>query len=116
MSKQSNSKITSAKDSSASTREEAIKIAHGIQKPGQTKEQAKAITQGIQKGIELYKKQHNAKTREIDKKRKQTLKQLPNEAKTPAPTLITKQTNQHRLPWTLLVLSWIGFGVYTILF
>ena len=55
---------------SPETREEAMKIAKGTQKPGQTKEQTKLIAQGIQKGIDQYKKKQKAKTREIDKKLK----------------------------------------------
>ena len=46
---------------------EAENIAKGTQRPGQTKEQTKLIAQGIQKGIELYKKQHKGKTRDLIK-------------------------------------------------
>ena len=73
------------------------------------------IAQGIQKGIELYKKQQNAKIREIDKKRKQASKQ---QSKEPSPEATTPQTahatqtKQHWLPWALLLLSWIGFAAY----
>ena len=52
------------------TQQEANTIAKGIQKPGQSKEQTKLISQGIQKGIEIYKKQQKAKTRERDKQLK----------------------------------------------
>lgn len=54
--------------------EEALKVARSIQKPGQTKEQTKLIAQGIAKGIELYKKQQSAKSRERDKARKKAIK------------------------------------------
>lgn len=50
--------------------EEALAVARGIQKPGQTKEQTRLIAQGIAKGIEQYKRQQAAKSRERDKLRK----------------------------------------------
>ena len=34
-------------------RDEAMRIARGIQRPGQTRAQTRLIAQGIQKGIEL---------------------------------------------------------------
>lgn len=40
---------------SQETRDEAMKIARGTQRPGQTKEQTRLIAQGIQKGIDQYK-------------------------------------------------------------
>ena len=39
---------------SEKSKDDAMKIARGTQKPGQTKEQTKLIAQGIQKGIEIY--------------------------------------------------------------
>ena len=54
--------------------DEAMVVARGIQKPGQTKEQTKLIAQGIAKGIEVYKRQQSAKSRERDKSRKRFLK------------------------------------------
>jgi len=96
--------------------DEASKIAHGIQKPGQTKEQTKLIAQGIQKGIELYKKQQNMKNRELDKKRKQASKQQALQTTPTLQSTPTIQYKQHWLPWFLLVLSWIGISVYSILY
>lgn len=95
--------------------EEARAIARGTQKPGQTKEQTKLIAQGIKKGIELYKKQQNTTARELDKKRKQALRQLAQQVENAAPTLPLPQVvkyKQHWLPWLLLVLTWVGMGVY----
>ena len=57
-------------NSSEQTKEEALSIARGTQKPGQSKEQTKLIAQGIQKGIEQYKKRYKEKTRDLDKKTK----------------------------------------------
>ena len=50
--------------------EEALAVARSIQKPGQTREQTRLIAQGIAKGIEQYKRQQAAKSRERDKLRK----------------------------------------------
>ena len=93
---------------SEQTKEEAMVLAKGIKKPGQTKEQTKLVAQGIQKGIELYKKQHKEKSRDLDKKlrkAKEVLAQEPNENEEPQ----TPKTGASMLPWSLLVLSWIGF-------
>lgn len=54
--------------------EEALRVAKSIQTPGQTKEQTKLIAKGIEKGIALYKQQHNAKARELDKAKKKAAK------------------------------------------
>lgn len=88
---------------------DAERIARATQKPGQTKEQTKLIAQGIQKGIDQYKKQYKAKVRELNKKSKQ-LSSKPIETQ----TLVTTETvyKQHWLPWSLLVLTWIGVIAY----
>ena len=96
------------------TKEDATKIALGIQRPGQTKEQTKLIAQGIQKGIELYKKKHNEKTRALDKKLKKvsTSQSLPESStdNTVEPTTV----KHNQLPWILLALSWLGFIAYIV--
>jgi len=91
------------------TKTDAMAIAKGIQKPAQTKEQTKLVAQGIQKGIELYKKQHKSKARELDKllkkaKQPQVKTSIAEEGKEP-------HTNP-KLPWVLLLVSWLGFAVY----
>lgn len=97
---------------SEQTREEAMKIARGTQKPGQTREQTKLIAQGIQKGIDHYKKQQKSKARELNKKIKQVSKKNDHEEENPA-----QQSDQlqkfyaARLPWFLLILSWIAFAI-----
>jgi hypothetical protein len=101
---------------SEATHDEAMRIARGTQRPGQTKEQTRLIAQGIQKGIEQYKKQQSARARELDrniKKVKQHI--LPHE--TPAIEVQEKVVyRQHRLPWLLLVLSWIAMAVIWMVF
>ena len=95
---------------SSQTQEEALKIARATQRPGQTKEQTKLIAQGIQKGIDQYKKQYKAKVRELDKKLKKASVSPQAELK-----IETEEVIRHRhslLPWLLLLLSWIGFGIF----
>jgi hypothetical protein len=104
------SRYSKKQTASPETQSEAMKMAKGTQRPGQTKEQTRLIAQGIQKGIDQYKKQYKAKSREFDKRVKKTqLKTSPaNEIK------FQKQTiyRQHWLPWLLLVLTWLGGGLY----
>ena len=94
------------------TKTDALKIARATQKPGQTKEQTKLIAQGIEKGIAQYKKQQKAKARELDrqrKKEKSTASSAIPEAV--ADTTATVQPGA-KLPWILLVISWLGFAAY----
>jgi hypothetical protein len=90
----------------------AMKTAKGTQKIGQTKEQTKLIAQGIEKGIAEYKKQQGKKLRELDKQRKQKMKQQEHESNK---TVVQEASNNNHakpLPWILLVLSWLGFVAY----
>jgi hypothetical protein len=98
---------------SPQTQEEALKVAKSIQRPAQTKEQTKLIAQGIQQGIDLYKKQQKEKARELSKKRKklssqkdQTIGQYDQDIE----EIVVYQ--QHWLPWLLLILTWVGLGIY----
>ena len=98
---------------SQQTQEEALKIARGTQRPAQTKEQTRLIAQGIQKGIDLYKKQQKEKAREINKRLKKAVRQKGESSETESTD--TEETIiywQHWLPWVLLILSWLGMGVY----
>ena len=98
-------KYSKNNDVSDQTKQESLAIAKGIQKPGQTKEQTKLVAQGIQKGISQYKKQQKSKARELDKFNKKAAAQkegLSSEEELP------KQPLQ-KLPWILLILSWICF-------
>ena len=99
---------------SEQTKDEAMKIARGTQKPGQTKEQTRLIAQGVQKGIEQYKKQQSEKKRELDKKLKKASSRLLSESSTDSasePELV----KPNKLPWVLLVLSWLGFLTYIVM-
>ena len=95
---------------SDSSQDQAMQIARGTQRPGQTRQQTKLIAQGIRKGIEQYKKQQNAKSREIDKKRKKVRPQYaaPETLEIEVPEKLTYR--QHWLPWLLLVLSWLAMA------
>lgn len=91
----------------------AEKVAKGTQKPGQTKEQTRLIAQGIAKGIAEYKKQQGKKARELDKQRKQVLKQRNHDEseiklKEPSPR------NINIFPWSLLMVSWLIFITYLV--
>lgn len=95
--------------------EEAKQIAKATKKPGQTKEQTKLITQGIQKGIELYKKQQKGKKRELNKQ----LKKARTATESSSFDSHIQESNSQEipsvlryLPWILLVVSWLGFGLW----
>jgi len=100
-------------NSSDETKEEAVSIARGIQKPGQNKEQTKLVAQGIQKGIDLYKKQHKAKSRDLDKQLKKA-KNYKEELLDSAQEVIEPKKSKNWLPWALLGLSWIAFVAYEV--
>ncbi|EHH1224688.1 DUF2956 domain-containing protein [Vibrio vulnificus] len=106
---------------SPESQQEALKIAKATQKPGQTKEQTKLIAQGIEKGIALYKKQQKEKHRQADRARK---KQLRDKSRHQQQEIndyneytLTKPSSpsafSQYLPWGLLVISWVGFVLYT---
>lgn len=101
---------------SRETQSQARKIASGTQRPGQTKEQTKLIAQGVEKGIAEYKKQEKAKARERDKHRKKEQRQLDSSDS----GLETESEPDQEpyswgwLPWSLLVLSWVGFIGYAL--
>ncbi|WP_375753137.1 DUF2956 domain-containing protein [Vibrio sp. HN007] len=107
---------------SAETQTEAMKIAKSTQKPGQTKEQTKLIAQGIEKGIAQYKKQQKERARQADKAKKkerkakiqQNLSDAENTAIESDNMQLDSKDSSARLPWALLLLSWIGFITYII--
>ena len=98
------------------TKDDAMKIARGTQKPGQTKEQTKLISQGIKKGIDQYKKQQSAKARDLDKRlKKAAVNNSPNKPSSnnhPEPVAV----KSNKLPWLLLIVSWLGFVAYIALY
>ena len=103
---------------SQQSQDEALAIANATKKPGQNKAQTKLIAAGIEKGIAVYKKQHKAKLREQDKKRKksQRVQQQVNdntvdEQVEQSPHLTTPTV---KLPWVLLLLSWLGFASFIV--
>ncbi len=90
-------------------------MARATQRPGQTKEQTKLIAQGIQKGIEQYKKQQKAKMREMDTRKKKGAAAKAAEHSPSASPVESEDCSSNRLPWILLVLSWVGFVAYFVL-
>ena len=97
---------------SEATQGEAMRIARGTQRPGQTKDQTKLIAQGIQKGIEQYKKQQNAKSRELDKKYKRANQQIPRPDACEIKVQEKVIYKRHWLPWVLLILTWLAIAAY----
>ncbi|MGF1911060.1 DUF2956 domain-containing protein [Vibrio kasasachensis] len=103
---------------SQQTQQEAMAVAKATQKTGQTKEQTKLIALGIEKGIAVYKKQQKEKSRQADKAKKKTLKTKrveqgnDHEVKQQPVTETTPPAKNAILPWTLLIISWIGFIIY----
>ena len=98
---------------STETLEEAAKIAKGTQRPAQTKEQTRLIAQGIQKGIDQYKKQQKEKARELNKRLKKASRQTDSSVQGEAPEIEAMIVyRQHWLPWLLLVLTWLGIGIF----
>ena len=100
---------------SEKSKDEAMKIARGTQKPGQTKEQTKLIAQGIQKGIEIYKKKQSEKARELDKKLNKASALRSSHETSTEQVVESVVVKGNKLPWVLLVLSWICFVVYVVL-
>ena len=97
------------------SKDDAMKIARGTQKPGQTKEQTKLIAQGIQKGIEIYKKKQSEKARELDKKLNKASALRSSHETSTEQVVESVVVKGNKLPWVLLVLSWLGFVVYVVL-
>ena len=105
-------KSSQKKQVSDQTKEDAMKIALGTQKPGQAKEQTRLIAQGIQKGIEQYKKKQSEKKRELDKMLKKASAKIAAPESSVDTVPVTDGAKPNKLPWVLLLLSWIGFAVY----
>lgn len=92
-----------------------MKVAKATQKPGQSKEQTKLIALGIEKGIAEYKKQQKSKAREKDKARKQELKAKARTNDEVNNEVTDSHPQSARLPWILLLVSWLGFAAFTLL-
>jgi hypothetical protein len=99
---------------SPETRDEAMKIALGTQRPGQTREQTKLIAQGIQKGIDQYKKQHKAKARELNRQRNKQSRERAQHVDPHTQETGEIRYRQHWLPWVLLVISWLAIALYLV--
>ena len=97
------------------TKDDAMQIARGTQRPGQTKEQTKLISQGIKKGIDQYKKQQSAKARELDKRLKKAAVSSSSNKTSTNNTLEPVAIKSNNMPWVLLIISWLGFAAYIVL-
>jgi hypothetical protein len=96
--------------------QEAAQLAKKVKAPQQTKEQTKIIEQGIRKGLAQYKKQQKAQARDQDKQRKKQLKQkeLEDTHDMPADADTQRHALPTWLPWSLLLVSWVGFVSYVL--
>ena len=101
---------------SEQSKDDAMKIARATQKPGQTKEQTKLIAQGIQKGIEQYKKKQNEKARELDRKLNKVSALRSSLEATTEHAVDPEVVKGDKLPWIMLVLSWLGFVIYAAIY
>ena len=102
---------------SQQTQAEALKIARGIQRPAQTKEQTRLIAQGIQNGIDLYKKQQKEKARDLNRSLKKISSQKQQSIDLDDYELQERIVyRQHWLPWLLLIVTWLGVGIYFVLY
>ena len=100
---------------SAETDAAALAIARGTQRPGQTKEQTRLIAQGIKRGIDQYKRQQKARSRELDRRLKSAgehAEAVPVDETRPETRVVYRHA---RLPWVLLVLSWLLFALFAYL-
>ncbi len=83
-------------------------------------EQTKLIAQGIEKGIALYKKQQKERSRQADKakkrvqKEKQTQQTNQDQEQNVETSVETPSNHATKLPWLLLIASWIGFAIYLV--
>ena len=103
----------------------AMEIALGTQKPGQTKDQTRLIARGIEKGIAQYKKRQSAKERDLDKALKQLERDRSKLAQADAGAALGLDgdhgvapnigSGQSWLPWTLLILTWVGIAAAAVL-
>lgn len=99
---------------------EASRIANAIQQPGQSREESRAIRAGLQQGMEMWLRQQNQRSRELDKRAKKIRTALPASSQADKPEVAVKEARGWNagglfavyLPWILLVLSWAGFAVY----
>ena len=102
---------------SQQTQEEALKIARGTQRPAQIKEETRLVAQGIQKGIDLYKKQQKEKARDLNRKLKKISSQKEQSIESDDYKIqVSIVYQQHWLPWLLLILTWLGVGIYVLVY
>ena len=104
---------------SAETVAESLRLARATQVAGQSKEQTQLIAHGIQKGIAEYKRAQKIKQRDADRSKKLQRRQSQSNTAEPSSELMVEMESQskpkhhvsHWLPWTLLLLTWVGIGI-----
>ena len=98
-------------------KQEAAKIANSLQQSGYSREENRAIRAGLQQGMEMWLRQQNERSRELDKRAKKVRESLRHaesvKESDASESVQTKTTsNWSLLPWFLLVGSWVLFAVY----
>jgi hypothetical protein len=80
-----------------------------------TKQQRKEVQKAIESGMATIRNQANGKSREREKKLKQLKKQLEAKGGNIATTIEASHGKSNLnviLPWSLLLLTWIGLAMY----
>ncbi|MBE8717707.1 DUF2956 family protein [Cellvibrio polysaccharolyticus] len=99
-------------------KQEATKIANAIQQSGYSREESRAIRAGLQQGMEMWLRQQNERSRELDKRSKKTRELLRHAESVKEPGNLSQplqppvSAQRSVLPWLLLSGSWILFAAY----
>lgn len=98
-------------------KQEAAKIANSLQQSGYSREENRAIRAGLQQGMEMWLRQQNERSRELDKRAKKVRESLRHaesvkESDVPVTAQTKTASRQSVLPWFLLLGSWGLFAVY----
>lgn len=98
-------------------KQEAAKIANALQQSGYSREENRAIRAGLQQGMEMWLRQQNERSRELDKRAKkvrESLRHAESTKESDASAFGKPQVASRLpvLPWVLLLGSWVVFAVY----
>lgn len=94
---------------------QATKIVRNLNLVADNKDQGRAITKGVQRGIEAFLRQQSEKARILDKKSKELAKLESSLTVAEPDEVEIRLPEKFRLvqwiPWGLLILSWLVFGL-----
>ena len=100
---------------STQAKESAKLITDQVSPKGANKQQRKDIQLAIEKGIEQYKRQQKVKQHEWDKQRKKSQRHLSSHGSETINDELSHQLMKRLcafMPWSLLLISWLGFAVF----